>query len=127
MQHLEQQPYSTAAILADLERQWNNCRDQLLHLRTVGEGWDGDGACAPASGIIDGIITLIQSDEGRRILRTPPDSVNTLRDGTIALEWHLPHSEHVIMRFDDPVKAQVMKFLPGLPTSSFWQDFSNIS
>jgi len=98
-----------------------------LQLRSVREDWDGDGAYAPASSIIDGILTVIQTDEGRRILRTPPDSVNALRDGTIALEWHVPNFEHVIMRFDDPFKAQVMKFSPGRPTSSVWQDFSNIS
>jgi hypothetical protein len=122
----QEQPMT--GIGADIERRWNSCREQLLQWRGMGSDWDGDGADAPKPEIIDTIVGLIRSGVGRQILsENPPDSVNALRDGTISLDWYLPASTHVIMRFDAPTVAQVIKISPGKPTESFWRTFPSES
>ena len=67
---------------------WSDRIDDLLRVRQLADDWDGDGAVAPGTTVVDGAITLAQY---LAALGTPSaDRVHAGVNGTVYFEWHTP-------------------------------------
>jgi hypothetical protein len=67
---------------------WSDLIDELLRIRTLQDGWDGEGAEAPHPALVDGAITLAQDLQARG--EPPADRVIASVNGTVYFEWHTP-------------------------------------
>lgn len=66
-------------------RVWSQVIDELLVIRTLPEGWDGQGAEAPHPAVVDGAIRFAQCFHADRLM--PADRVLAGVNGTVFFEW----------------------------------------
>lgn len=57
---------------------------RLDYLRTLGDNWDGDGAAAISSDVIDAVERFC-----RGCISAPVPAANPTPDGGVQLEWHI--------------------------------------
>lgn len=67
---------------------WNRVTDQLLDIRGLVRGWDGDDAPAPKTALTDSALRLVA--QLRRSDCPPPARAVASFDGTVVVEWQWP-------------------------------------
>lgn len=65
---------------------WAQLIDDLLAIRGLNDDWDGQGAVAPHSALVDFAIALAKHFQASR--KEPADRVIAGVNGTIYFEWH---------------------------------------
>lgn len=68
--------------------EWSDLIDDLLAIRGLEDDWDGQGAQAPSSALVDGAIRFAQEFQRKGI--EPADRVLASVNGTVYFEWHRP-------------------------------------
>lgn len=68
---------------------WDDLIGQVSRMRNLEDDWDGQGAEAPHTSLIDAAIRLLQSLQRAKDCPAPNRVVAGV-NGTVVLEWHTP-------------------------------------
>jgi hypothetical protein len=105
-----------SALLTEQARhepdQWDQIIDDLLGMRGLQNDWDGMGAEAPASQLVDSSIRFAQTL--RRAGYRCPSRVGTGPNGTVLFEWQLGEL-YLEAEICAPRFAEWMQMVPGQP------------
>ena len=84
---------------------WVELSAELDTYRHLADDYDGQGAVAPTSEIVDGAIELL--GDCRRLGLVPPSCVVAGVNGTVSLEWDLPNRQCVTIEVTGRHTAEV--------------------
>jgi hypothetical protein len=84
-------------------RTWDELLRDVDAFRTLSNDWDGQGAEAPETGVIDGAASLARGLEADAA--TPADRVIAGENGTVFFEWHGPNG-YVEIEVTGPGEAE---------------------
>lgn len=90
-------------VAAAERRTWEELLRDVDALRSLSPDWDGQGAEAPAEGVIDGASSLARGLEADAAL--PADRVIAGVNGTVFFEWHGPNG-YVEIEVTGPGEAE---------------------
>jgi len=99
-------------------RYWESIIDRIVEMQHLGEDWDGLGAKAPASELLESAIGLAYLLKGRGM--TPPARVVASTAGTVIFEWQTGEGFYGEVEIDRPMHADVMMLQPGQP-AQHWE------
>jgi hypothetical protein len=72
----------------DVAKQWRRVLGQLHEIRSLQDNWDGMGAIAPPTAIVDSAIDVLYRLSKRREWREHPASrASVAPDGTVIIDW----------------------------------------
>jgi hypothetical protein len=102
--------------------EWNYRIDDLLAMRQLSDDWDGIGAKAPTTSLIDGALQLarVLRHAGARAhidWRGPPSRIVPGRNGTIIFEWQTPYYQEI--EVVSPHRGESLLMIPGEATKAF--------
>jgi hypothetical protein len=92
---------------------WNSRIDELLAIRSLADDWDGQGAKAPSTELVDSALVLAQAF--RRGGAEAPSRIVPGVNGTVIFEWQAGE-EYCEIEVTRPYQAEGLRFLPGQPT-----------
>lgn len=104
-----------APALVDVKAltEWRQREAELLAIRKYEDDWDGFGAEAPDTKLVDTAISFLQ------LLRTrgddPPMRATLSPDGHVAIEWQIA-GNYLRAEFVNYKEAEWMRAAPGRPT-----------
>lgn len=114
----------STSIESDTESGWSNRMEGLIqeleHIRLFQDNWDGEGAEAPKTELVDSAIDLLGSLQSQRTL-PPPTRMAASPAGDIILEWQLEHSVYLEAEIVEPFHVEWMLELPFRPTQH-WEE-----
>jgi hypothetical protein len=84
---------------------WNERIDDLLAIRQLEDGWDGQGSPAPSVEVVDSalVLALLLRKEGI----APPDGVVQGPRGAVHFDWQPPDGKYVELEVVKPYLAHV--------------------
>lgn len=91
---------------------WCQRVDDLLSIRGLADDWDGQGAKAPPSDLVDSALILAQLLRQRR--ESPPDRIVPGVNGTVILEWQ-SGDEYFEIEVTRAFRAEATLMAPGRP------------
>ena len=93
---------------------WSERIDDLLGIRQLEDDWDGQGAPAPTSDVVDSalVLALLLKKEGI----APPKLVTQGPAGGIHFDWLPGGGKYVELRVMRPYQAEMIIHVPGSPT-----------
>ena len=96
---------------------WSERIDDLLGIRQLEDDWDGQGAPAPTSEVVDSalVLALLLRKEGI----APPKLVAQGPSGGIHFDWLPGGGKYVELRVMRPYQAEILVHVPGSPTRLF--------
>lgn len=89
---------------------WPKRLDELLRIRTLMDDWDGLGALAPSTALVDSAIIL--ADQLLRAGIDPPSRVVAGVNGTVILEWQ-QDGVYTEIEVTEPYRAECVELAPG--------------
>jgi hypothetical protein len=96
--------------------EWGQRIDELLDIRRMEDDWDGLGAPAPSTALVDSALSLAQ------ILRQdrdpPPCRIVAGLTGTVLFEWQDADGRYSELEVTAPHLAEWVQIVPGKPTVS---------
>ena len=95
---------------------WTAIIDDLLALRLLEDDWDGQGAKAPSTALVDSAIVLSQLFRRQGCLA--PSRVVAGVNGTVILEWQADESYFEI-EVTTPYEARATRMTPGQPSEEW--------
>jgi len=109
---------------SDTEKEWSNriagLIQELEHILSFQDNWDGEGAEAPKAALVDSAIDLLGALQSQRTL-TPPIRIAASPAGSIILEWQLEHDVYLEAEIIEPFRVEWMLELPFHPTQH-WEE-----
>lgn len=93
---------------------WNEATDQLLAIRSLEDDWDGLGANAPATSLVDSALRLAGWLQGKGYL--PPSRIVPSLTGTVLFEWQAGGGTQLEVEVTAPAKGHLTLFREGQPT-----------
>lgn len=96
---------------------WAERIDELLSIRQLEDDWDGQGAPAPTSEVVDSalVLALLLKKEGI----APPSLVAQGPSGGVHFDWLPGGGKYVELRVLHPYQAEILVHVPGSPTRLF--------
>jgi hypothetical protein len=91
---------------------WDHIMDDLLGMRALQNDWDGMGAEAPSSQLVDSTLRFAQTL--RRRGYPCPSRVGAGPNGTVLFEWQLVQM-YLEAEITEPRLAEWMQIVPGQP------------
>ncbi len=93
---------------------WSDRIDDLLGIRQMEDDWDGQGAPAPTSEVVDSalVLALLLKKEGI----APPKLVTQGPSGGVHFDWLPGGGKYIELRVLRPYQAEMIVHIPGLPT-----------
>lgn len=93
---------------------WEQILNDLLALGQLGPDWDGQGAAAPSTELLESARALTQRllDEGVEA----PSCVVAGVNGTVLFEWQAEDGEYAELEVTQPYRADAYWMAPGQPT-----------
>jgi hypothetical protein len=88
---------------------WRRLIDELLRIRNLRDGWDGEGTPAPHPSLVDGAIRWAQ--DFKAIGVSPADRVIAGVNGTVYFEWHAPLYQEI--EVTSPIDAEWRRVRKG--------------
>lgn len=79
---------ATGYEAASAKLQWEKILFQLVSMKYLEDGWDGENSPAPSHGVIDALIGYLSSLQTQNNV-PPADRAVTTPDGSISIEWQL--------------------------------------
>ena len=108
-----------AALLvtrSDRDDFWNSRIDGLLAIRSLANDWDGQGAQAPSTELVDSALLLAQ--DLRLSGAEPPDRIVSGVNGTVIFEWQ-DGEEYCEIEVTRPYHAECLRLVPGQPAETW--------
>ena len=109
---------------SDAEIEWLNrmaeLGQELEDLRALPDNWDGEGADAPKTELVDSAIDLLGYLQNKCTL-PPPTRVAASPAGNIVLEWQLENSVYLEAEIVEPFHVEWMLERPFIPTRH-WEE-----
>jgi hypothetical protein len=96
--------------------EWGQRIDDLLDIRRMEDDWDGLGAPAPATALVDSALLLAQILRQERWL--PPCRIVAGLTGTVLFEWQGAGGEYAELEVTRPRHGEWVRMVPGEPTMS---------
>ena len=113
---------------SDMEDRWSNRMmgliQELEDIQSLQDNWDGEGAEAPKSELVDSTITLL-----RFIQNTlpPPTRITPSQTGNIVLEWQFEDNIYLEAEIVDPFHIEWMLEVPFQPTQHWEEELSKFA
>jgi hypothetical protein len=92
---------------------WEPAVTKLISFQQVEDDWDGFGAKAPGSELLESAIGLAHIFSQKGI--DPPNGVMHGVTGTVIFEWQFKDGTYAEVEIDRPLHAEVMLVEPGKP------------
>lgn len=102
-----------AAFAIPRSHPWDEALTELRAMRDLADDWDGNGATAPGSEIINSAIEWAQDLFSQN--HTPPSSVMAGPNGTILFNWQ-DENGYFDAELTKPHYVEWMRMVPGRPT-----------
>lgn len=94
--------------------EWELRIDELLDIRRLQNDWDGLGAPAPATTVVDSALALAQLL--RRKGCPPPCRIIAGLTGAVLFEWQNEEGSYSELEMSPPGRAEWILMIPGQPT-----------
>jgi len=111
-------------IESDTENEWSNRMAELIqeleHIRSFQDNWDGEGAEAPKTDLVDSAVDLLGSLQSQRTF-PPPTRIAASPAGHIILEWQFEHNVYLEAEIVEPFHVEWMLGQPLHPTQH-WEE-----
>lgn len=91
---------------------WSQRMNELLAIRALDEDWDGQGAKAPSTVLLDSAVQLAELLRQRGI--DPPCRIVPGVNGTVIFEWQ-QDATYREMEVIQPGRAEILEMSPGQP------------
>jgi hypothetical protein len=91
---------------------WDGRIDDLLKIRTLEDGWDGAGASAPGTELVDSALLLARNFRDRGY--DAPSRIVAGVNGTVLFEWQ-DDGVYEELEVTAPFQAEMMRVVPGRP------------
>lgn len=112
---------------SEMNRQWQDRIDDLIHIRSLHDNWDGEGAVAPQPELVDSLELFFGYIRAGDFL-PPPSRIAASNQGTVVVEWQLENGHYLEAECDQPFHADWMSEVPNEPPLHWeesWRPLSN--
>jgi hypothetical protein len=92
---------------------WEPAVQKIVEFQHLGDDWDGFGAKAPSSELLESAIGLAYTFSQKGV--GPPQRVAPGVDGSVIFEWQHPDGTYTDVEIVRPFYAEVMMIEPGKP------------
>lgn len=113
----------SAALTNLRSNSWDSTLDALRTIGNLTDDWDGNGAIAPAYGIVETAIAWAHHVAAKNFI--PPSSVVAGPNGTILFNWQ-DENGFVDVEVTRPNYLEWMQIVPGRPTQHGVLDLVNL-
>jgi hypothetical protein len=107
------EPPAPALVDVKALAEWRQRESELLAIRKYEDDWDGFGAEAPDTKLVDTAISFLQVLRARG--DNPPMRATLSPDGHVAIEWQIA-GNYLRAEFLNYREAEWMRAAPGRPT-----------
>lgn len=90
---------------------WKHCIESILEIRSLEDGWDGQGTEAPTPEVVDSAMILAVMLRERNV--RPPTSTVQGVCGDVCLEWQWWNSTTLNLEVTEPYGADILLLTPG--------------
>jgi hypothetical protein len=109
---------SPSEAAAQADAQWLRIERDILAMRRLQDDWDGEGADAPRSSVVESAVGLLR--DLRDADGAPPVRATASPDGSVIIEWQSP-GEYLEAEISKPYHVEWMHKRAGGPVQH-WTD-----
>ena len=113
---------------SEVEDRWSNRVTELIqeleNIQSLHDNWDGEGAEAPKSELIDSAITLLGFIQKKL---PPPSRITPTQNGGIVLDWQFENNIYLEAEIADPCLVEWMLEIPFQQTQHWEEEIPKIA
>lgn len=110
---------------SEIEDRWSNRMTELIQelvdIQSLQDNWDGEGAEAPKSELVDSAITLLGFIQNTL---PPPTRISASQTGNIVLDWQFEDNTYLEAEIVGPLHVEWMLEVPFQPTQHWEEELS---